>query len=93
MLSLAASMVTSAACESACRYCSEGAAVPIALHDSYVAPCGTGHVRLGITVTLPANDAASPSGRLAPYPMVIFINGFQVCVPGQHSSTHFMCKH
>ena len=79
MLSLAASVVTSAACahDSGCAYCEEGTAVPQTLRDSCVVPCGAGHVRLGLTVTLPDDVAASPSGREPPYPLVVFINGFQ----------------
>ncbi len=79
MLSLAASVVTSAACapDSGCAYCEEGTAVPRTLRDNCVVPCGAGHVRLGLTVTLPDDVAASPSGREPPYPLVVFINGFQ----------------
>ena len=83
VLSLAASVVASAQVASAsgqgCRYCEEGPAVPSTLRDSYLAPHGTGSIRLALTVTLPGNnDATSESGRGPPYPVLFFFSGFQV---------------
>lgn len=83
MLGLAASVVASAqvafASDSSCSYCEEGPAVPSTLRDSYVAPHGTGSIRLALTVTLPGNiEATSESGRGPPYPVLFFFSGFQV---------------
>ena len=83
MLGLAASVVASAqvACASdrGCSYCEEGPAVPSTLRDSYLAPHGTGSIRLALTVTLPGNnEAASESGHGPPYPVLFFFSGFQV---------------